>query len=328
GPAQGAAPPLRLAPGDAHRAHRRKGHRPARRPWAGQGLRRPLHDHRRPARRPRPPRREIRREPRTGDRGLADTGAGAPPERPRHPPRGRARGAAPRLPLRQPREGREGAGGRAGRGARRGRDDRALGPSLLRRPDQPRAHQEAGGRRRRDRRARDGRRATAPRGQDLRPHGYPHDAHARRRARGDRAAGRARDRLRVEDDRLRRGGRVAGWQGGRRATSGGDDARRERIPRAGGRAMKPSRVFTVLAAAVVDGRLFVAGGYAGRVGWTPLATVYEYDAARNSWATRAPLRTPRGALALVALDGRLHAVGGSGASATGAHEIYDPATDR
>src|SRR5207247_2589910 len=80
-----------------------------------------------------------------------------------------------------------------------------------------------------------------------------------------------------------------------------------------------------LAAAVVDGRLFVAGGYAGRVGWTPLATVYEYDAARNSWATRAPLRTPRGALALVALDGRLHAVGGSGASAPGAHEIYAPA---
>src|SRR5439155_1762847 len=236
----------------------------------------------------------------------------------RHPPRGRARGAAPRLPLRQPREGREGAGGRAGRGARRGRDDRALGPSLLRRPDQPRAHQEAGGRRRRDRRARDGRRATAPRGQDLRPHGYPHDAHARRRARGDRAAGRARDRLRVEDDRLRRGGRVAGWQGGRRATSGGDDARRERIPRAGGRAMKPSRVFTVLAALATI----------SCVGKTTDTSAPLDIQSPGSWATRAPLRTPRGALAIVALDGRLHAVGGSGASATGAHEIYDPATDR
>src|SRR5437879_13859011 len=79
-----------------------------------------------------------------------------------------------------------------------------------------------------------------------------------------------------------------------------------------------------LAAAVAGGRLFVAGGYSGRVRWTPLAAVYEYDAARNSWAMRAPLTTPRGALALVALDGRLHAVGGSGDSATGAAEVYYP----
>src|SRR5439155_24993944 len=36
--------------------------------------------------------RSVRREPRAGDLRLADAGAGAPPERPRHPPRGRARG--------------------------------------------------------------------------------------------------------------------------------------------------------------------------------------------------------------------------------------------
>ena len=83
------------------------------------------------------------------------------------------------------------------------------------------------------------------------------------------------------------------------------------------------------AAAVLDGRLFVAGGYTGgRVRWTPSATVYEYDAARNSWATRAPLRAPRGALALAALRGRLHAVGGSADGVRGAHEVYDPAADR
>src|SRR3990167_4916007 len=62
------------------------------------------------------------------------------------------------------------------------------------------------------------------------------------------------------------------------------------------------------AAAVVKGRLFVAGGFTGLRG-TPLRTVYEYDEARNSWSTRAPLRTARGALALVALADRLHAVG-------------------
>jgi len=83
------------------------------------------------------------------------------------------------------------------------------------------------------------------------------------------------------------------------------------------------------AAAVVDGRLYVAGGYSGgRVSWTPLRTVYEYDEARSSWSTRAPLRQARGGLAVVALGSRLHAVGGAGDSASGAHEVYDPISDR
>lgn len=83
------------------------------------------------------------------------------------------------------------------------------------------------------------------------------------------------------------------------------------------------------AAAVVDGRLFVVGGYTGgRLSWTAQQTLYEYDPARDSWATRAPLPTARGALAAVALGGRLHAVGGSADAVTGAHEVYDPATDR
>jgi N-acetylneuraminic acid mutarotase len=83
------------------------------------------------------------------------------------------------------------------------------------------------------------------------------------------------------------------------------------------------------AAASIDGRLFVAGGYGGgRVTWTPLNTVYEYDEARNSWATRAPLRHPRGGLAMVSLGGRLHAVGGGDDRATALHETYDPTGDR
>jgi N-acetylneuraminic acid mutarotase len=83
------------------------------------------------------------------------------------------------------------------------------------------------------------------------------------------------------------------------------------------------------AAAVVGGRLFVAGGYGGgRVSWTPLRTVYEYDEARNSWATRAPLRQARGGLAMVTLGTRLHAVGGAADSTSNAHEAYDPEADR
>jgi len=83
------------------------------------------------------------------------------------------------------------------------------------------------------------------------------------------------------------------------------------------------------AAAVIDGRLFVVGGYSGgRLSWTPLRTVYEYDETRNSWSTRAPLRLARGGLAVATVGGRLHAVGGSGDSASAAHEVYEPTPDR
>lgn len=82
-------------------------------------------------------------------------------------------------------------------------------------------------------------------------------------------------------------------------------------------------------AATVDGRLFVVGGYTGgRIRWTASAGVYEYDAVRGAWISRAPLPTPRGALAVAVLGGRLHAVGGSGDRVSNAHEVYEPATDR
>lgn len=83
------------------------------------------------------------------------------------------------------------------------------------------------------------------------------------------------------------------------------------------------------AAAVVAGRLIVVGGYTGgRVGWTRLATVHEYDPARNAWIQRASLLTARGALAAVAIGDRLHAIGGDADGVTGAHEVYDPRADR
>ncbi|HEY3067808.1 MAG TPA: kelch repeat-containing protein [Methylomirabilota bacterium] len=83
------------------------------------------------------------------------------------------------------------------------------------------------------------------------------------------------------------------------------------------------------AAAVVSGRLFVVGGFTGgRMSWVAQAELYEYDPARNAWIARAPLPTPRGALAAAAVGDRLHAVGGSSGGLTPAHEIYDPATNR
>lgn len=83
------------------------------------------------------------------------------------------------------------------------------------------------------------------------------------------------------------------------------------------------------AAVTVDGRLFVIGGYTGgRIQWTAQANVWEYEPLRDAWAPRAPMPTARGGLAVAALGGRLHALGGSVEQALGTHEVYDPATNR
>jgi len=83
------------------------------------------------------------------------------------------------------------------------------------------------------------------------------------------------------------------------------------------------------AAAVAGGKLYVVGGYTGgRVRWTASQATFEYDPARDSWATRAAMPTPRGGLAAAALGERIHALGGTGDGVTNAHEVYDPASDR
>jgi N-acetylneuraminic acid mutarotase len=75
-----------------------------------------------------------------------------------------------------------------------------------------------------------------------------------------------------------------------------------------------------LAAAVLEGQIYLAGGYRGD---TPSGAVFALTAGR--WERRASLHYPRGALGLVALDGRLYAVGGRGAQdEVGPAEAYDP----
>ena len=94
------------------------------------------------------------------------------------------------------------------------------------------------------------------------------------------------------------------------------------------RAAYPVPVHHAAAAAVGD-RLFVVGGYTGGLlSSSRLPSVYEYDAARDAWSARAPMPTPRGALAVAVLADRIHAVGGDADGVTGAHEVYDPRTDR
>lgn len=82
--------------------------------------------------------------------------------------------------------------------------------------------------------------------------------------------------------------------------------------------------------AVLGGKIYLAGGFAGGRHSLPSAGVYSYDPASDQWRTLAPLSAPRGAIALAAVDGMIHAIGGrimgeEGTLAT--HEVYNPGTN-
>ena len=78
---------------------------------------------------------------------------------------------------------------------------------------------------------------------------------------------------------------------------------------------------------VSGGRLYVIGGYrqSGLSVWNPVATVYAYDPATDSWTERAPMPTARGALSVTEHEGKLYAIGGyDGKANSAAVEVYDP----
>ena len=84
-------------------------------------------------------------------------------------------------------------------------------------------------------------------------------------------------------------------------------------------------------AAVIDDRLYVVGGRSPGIRANDqqrLASVEVYTAAANSWAAGVPLLAARASLAVVALDGRLYALGGETTAGTvsDAVERFDPAT--
>lgn len=81
-------------------------------------------------------------------------------------------------------------------------------------------------------------------------------------------------------------------------------------------------------AAVVGGNIYVVAGFIANVHAGAMARVFRYDIATDRWEAVAPLSVPRGSPAVVALDGRIHAISGRNDDGlTGAHEIYDPASN-
>jgi N-acetylneuraminic acid mutarotase len=85
------------------------------------------------------------------------------------------------------------------------------------------------------------------------------------------------------------------------------------------------------AAAVIDDRLYVVGGRAPGIrasDQSSLGSMEIYNPGTDQWSAGAALPTARGSLAVVALGGRLYALGGESAPGTvsNAVERYDPAS--
>jgi len=81
------------------------------------------------------------------------------------------------------------------------------------------------------------------------------------------------------------------------------------------------------AAALLDGRIYVIGGFGTTTNVTT-AEVHVYDPIAKTWSDAAPLPAARGGHAAVVLGGRIHVVGGGNEVSTLAlHSVYDPAKD-
>jgi len=61
-----------------------------------------------------------------------------------------------------------------------------------------------------------------------------------------------------------------------------------------------------LAAAAIDGKLYVVGGWS----WSLKTALEVYDPATDTWSTKANMPTSREGLAAAAIDGKLYVVGG------------------
>ena len=80
-----------------------------------------------------------------------------------------------------------------------------------------------------------------------------------------------------------------------------------------------------LAAASVDGKIYVLGGRNGTNDY--LSTNEEYDPGTDSWITRAAMPTARRYLAAAAVSDRIYAIGGYNTTYLSTNEEYDPSTN-
>src|SRR5947208_3585100 len=90
------------------------------------------------------------------------------------------------------------------------------------------------------------------------------------------------------------------------------------------------RALDHIGAAVLNGKIYAIGGFVGGgVHRDGQNTAFEYDPALDTWRILSPLKAGRGSVGAVALDGKVHAIGGRAPDGTtvATHEVYDPASN-
>ncbi|MFC1712924.1 Kelch repeat-containing protein [Candidatus Poribacteria bacterium] len=85
---------------------------------------------------------------------------------------------------------------------------------------------------------------------------------------------------------------------------------------------------TGLAAAVVDGIIYVIGG--ATIKFSTLATMEAYDPETDTWEEKADMPTARTYLSTAVVDGKIYVIGGETANTVFANgvDVYDPVTDK
>jgi hypothetical protein len=79
-------------------------------------------------------------------------------------------------------------------------------------------------------------------------------------------------------------------------------------------------------AAAVGGRVYAVGGLTNPF-FNGVRTVSAYDPDSREWSPREDLPTPRGAMGVATLDGKIYAAGGQGPGSVREFAVYDPALD-
>jgi hypothetical protein len=92
------------------------------------------------------------------------------------------------------------------------------------------------------------------------------------------------------------------------------------------RAPFPNRLDHV-GTATLNGKIYTMGGFiGGSVHNSGQNVAYEFDPKLNTWRILAPMKIGRGSVNVVAIDGKIHAIGGRDAlgNTLTLHEVYDP----
>jgi N-acetylneuraminic acid mutarotase len=83
-----------------------------------------------------------------------------------------------------------------------------------------------------------------------------------------------------------------------------------------------------LGVALSNGKIYTFGGFTAPAHGAPVDVAFEFDPKADSWRALPKLSSPRGSVAAVGLNGKVHVVGGRGrdGATTATHEAFDPAT--